>query len=287
MMRSPRNRVHDMIRSIRSERQTRNVSEPFSDARRSEPTPARFIQNGGGRDSVNAKNTDTEYPLEKHTDSFNIFVMVVLVVLFTIVCVCAGQWVDNELNQYQKRHASTSSPVALIAIQMLFNVAMLCVPYCVARTFYPDSLVCHYYLVVAAFWVVSLHAQTHLKERFQALFPPADAGRSKEVSKQISDNAIIESLVQDAMTTQKKQNAHPPPTNVVYPPYHAPERNIQLSTRQGAHHGPQDKLRDQGQGVYQPMSNEHFETPVRFNSQDLLPTSPVSHTRATNIADLF
>lgn len=269
MIRSPRNRVHDMLRTMRNDRYSKQATDTFSDVKHDNSLALRHVpQYGGGNDSVNPKQRQ----------AYIIFIFVLIVIVLTIVFVYVGQWVDAELNNYQKKHRSTSA-LTLILIQMIFNVAILCVPYCVVCNYNPDSLICHYYLVVAAFWVVALHAQTHLKERFQNLFQSNTHSTNASTTKKENDALIIDSLVKGAI---QKQMSKPSSQNSTYPTLQqqTPERHIPISTRQHSYHSMHDTP------PTTMAATEHFNTPVQFNSQDLLPTFPPQE-RATNIADLF
>lgn len=272
MIRSPRNRVHDMLRMKRNERYTKNTQDMFHNKH----DMTSFQQSGGGS-RKNSNTNDVSFP--KPQKAYDIFVFVLIVILLTILFVYLGKCLDTELNEYQEKNKNVSV-ITLIIIQMICNVALLCIPYCIICHYYPDTLICHYYLVVAAFWVVSLHAQTYLKERFHVMFHPEQSKEAKK-SKKEKDDTIIKNLLKDAKRKQKqKHNIHNTP----------PDRMVSLSTRQDQHQHQYQNAHQHNPTHQTPMmtATEHFNTPVQFNSQDLLPSpSHSQHERSTNIADLF
>ena len=85
--------------------------------------------------------------------------------------VCVGEYVDNYLLEYEDETTDngTEQLISILVFQMIFNVIMLVVPYIVLHMYAKDSLAYQYYLVVAAFWVLSLQAQPQLRRRFEQL----------------------------------------------------------------------------------------------------------------------
>ena len=117
----------------------------------------------------------------------DIAILIVSLAAFTLVFVVIGQCIDallgvtspssvdeSTLTSSTKNDTSdisdTSDTYGVIVAktigQIILNVALLVVPYFILAKYAPHTLVFQYYAIVAAFWVVSLHAQEQLRNRF-------------------------------------------------------------------------------------------------------------------------
>lgn len=300
MIRSPRNRVHNMLRKMRSERDVSHTQEMYSDI----PSTVLNTQHGGGegRDSSAHRGSVSVRQLsQQHVSKIVVFVL--WIVVLTVMFIVAGQYVDTEINTYYNTKRKTASPLLLTVVQVLFNVCLLCIPYAIACVYYPDTLFCQYYLIVAAFWVVSLHAQPHLRERFQTLFHPVPVTQEEQKNR---DDQIIASLLKDAHKTTTKTptqathvnqdsyhrpssvESHHSMNDVVHP--NAQDRRVPIATRQRPYQSNYSVDTPQPYIADELSINSIQQNPVMFNSQDLFPTTNTQkemEIRATNIADLF
>ena len=124
----------------------------------------------------NAKNTD-------------IVVFAILVLIFASLFVVFGQLVDSYIQQYVETHNEIESSVqnALLVLQILFDVMMIIVPFIIISMYYPNTLIQKYYLLVAAFWVVTLQAQPYLRTQLRNAFGLYD--ELQEPSSKVSTNS--------------------------------------------------------------------------------------------------
>lgn len=127
-----------------------------------------------------------------------------------------GQWVDARLADDDddsqppqvdtpETPSSVGTDYGTVALktcfQIVFDVAMLLVPYVLLRHYAPHTLLYRYYLyVVFPLWVVSLQAQPFLKERLRVLL----AG---EVVPEVDDATKLAKLVAEAEMDKAKAEA--------------------------------------------------------------------------------
>lgn len=251
--RTPHNRVHEMLRKSRAMdaassaggcalvQNTPTYSQAFVSTMHSSN-----VQQGGGMKSAQNKK---------------VFVGVTIVSLLLAVFVAVGSYMDAHIHRYnEQENAEHDYPthLALLGLQLALNVLLLVVPYLVLCKYDTDGYACQYYYVVGALWVLALHAQPHLKDRFYVLLSPD----IPDTTASDNDSEIIAKHVMDAQ--EEKHAPHEPETE-----------NLQYKANLKPFMAP--RLR--------PSRDE----PVQFNSVDLLPqTTAHQHShRGTNIADLI
>ena len=130
----------------------------------------------------------------------------------TGVFLVIGQWVDarlaeddNDANNDSHTPSAVGTDYGTVALQtcfqIVFDVAMLLVPYVLLRHYAPHTLLYRHYLyVVFPLWVVSLQAQPLLKERLRVLL----AG---EVVPEVDDAAKLTKLVAQAEADKAQAEA--------------------------------------------------------------------------------
>jgi hypothetical protein len=122
---------------------------------------------GGGR------NAPSKGSAGGHRDAAAVATWVASVLALAGVFLVIGQWVDERLMD-DEASATVGTDYATVALktcfQIAFDVALLVVPYLLLVRYAADSLLRqYYYLVVFPLWVLSLHAQGHLRERLRVL----------------------------------------------------------------------------------------------------------------------
>ena len=137
------------------------------------------------------------------SDATPVVVWVLSALALTGVFLVIGQWVDarladdnNDTNNDGHTPSAVGTDYGTVALktcfQIVFDVAMLLVPYVLLRHYAPHTLLYRHYLyVVFPLWVVSLQAQPLLKERLRVLL----AG---EVVPEVDDAAKLATLVAQA-----------------------------------------------------------------------------------------
>ena len=210
-----------------------------------------------------------------NTTNSKVGTFVVLLVALTVGFVTVGAYVDTLIEQYNKHNNAdndTQTHLTLLIVQLAVNVGMLLLPYVVLSTCASDSYACQYYLVVGAFWVMSLHAQAHLKKRFYALVgsgkTPADSASHDDDASEESDHVLIAQHVKEAESahtlTTSKHELRP-----------MENENLQYRANPTTYNAPQMR-----------SNHERALSPLHFDSQDLLPLQS-RHTQGTNTADLL
>lgn len=146
------------------------------------------------------------------SDATPVVVWVLSALALTGVFLVIGQWVDARLaddNNGTNNDSHTPSAVGTdygtvalqTCFQIVFDVAMLLVPYVLLRHYAPHTLLYRHYLyVVFPLWVVSLQAQPLLKERLRVLL----AG---EVVPEVDDAAKLAKLVAQAEADKAQAEA--------------------------------------------------------------------------------
>ena len=165
----------------------------------------------------------------------DIAIMVLSVVAITLVFVVVGQCIDTLLgvtapscvghqasiptHTPHKHHGddeTVDDPYGILVAktigQMVLNVTLLMAPYVILAKYAPHTLVFQYYVIVAAFWVVSLHAQEQLRNRFSRVLEGDDARVAAEKKATSHRNAtLLAEHVEQAK--QAQQRAQQTPSN--------------------------------------------------------------------------
>ena len=249
MMRTPRNRVQDMLKQIRQQQNTSQaLVEHMPSYSQAYASTNLNIQRGGGNHTRS----------ENMSEHANIAIFVCIIIILTILFVYIGEYVDNCLVEYeQHQDTDQSTRISVLVFQLIFNVTMLVVPYIILHIYAKDSLAHQYYLVIAAFWVLSLQAQPQLKYRFKQLLREEEEPVRNQVDND-EDTQLINEHFAEAEHQQKQET-----------------ENIQYRHNQVA------RMTEQQQ-VY------NHDIPLQFNSQDLMPMRTMDNlNRETNLADLF
>lgn len=276
--RSPHLRVHEMLRGAREHTLVTPVSHSSESLMRNTPTYSQAFastmntnqpQWGGGRTPSNALSTLNS------TQNTKVCVFVFVVVFLTALFITIGSYADHQLQTYKETDSTIDfqTHVTLLVVQLLFNVALVALPYIALYNYAPDSYACQYYLVIAACWVVSLHAQPHLKDRFYALWGDAS---SNAPSTKDHDSTIIAQHLQEAEDSVRRKPRSPQ--------HHREPENLQYQTNPAVRIAPSTVPHISSR---MPMDIER--SAITFHSNDLLPHTP-SHEPApqgTNIADLL
>lgn len=211
----------------------------------------------------------------KNAQNKKVFVGVTTVSLLLVVFVAAGSYMDSHIHNYNEQENTEhdyQTHLALLGLQLALNVILLVVPYFALCKYDSDGYVCQYYYVVGALWVLALHAQPHLKDRFYVLLSSDITDTS--TTNTIGDNVInndTDIIAKHVLDAQKNEHmSHEPETE-----------NLQYRANPKPFMAPQ----------LRPTRDE----PVQFSSVDLLPQAttqqhqhqqPHSH-RGTNVADLI
>lgn len=255
---TPHSRVREMLRTSRST----DGASPNSDRDWIQNTPTysqAFVS------TVHSSNTQQGGGV-KSTQNKRVFVGVATVSLLLGVFVVAGSYMDAYIHHYNEQQNAENdyqTHLVLLGLQIAFNVFLLVVPYLALCKYDTNGYTCQYYYVVGALWVLALHAQPHLKDRFCVLLSP-DVPDIPDTTATDNDHEIIANYVRDA---QEKVHARAPETE-----------NLQYKANLTPLMAPQ----------LRPLRDE----PVQFSSTDLLPQAtehPHQHNndRGTNIADLI
>ena len=283
---SPNLRVHEMLRNARNRVPTHsseslvqsmpNYSQAFASTMHGQ-------QSGGGKSSASTDYVSTL----NNPQNTNVFVCVCTFVIFTICFVGMGSYVDARTQNYvetENTEHDYQTHLLLLSLQLCFNVAMLALPYALLYNYAPNSYACQYYIVAFALWVLALHAQPHLKNRFYTLLdnePPSNDTPSLTagVTREEHDQVLISQHLHEA-NHQKQNQTHSQaePENIQYRPNRSQRTAPRMQFNDDDHHTP------------------NYNQPMQFHSQDLLPaqqhppifsTSPDTTTHGTNIADLL
>jgi hypothetical protein len=146
------------------------------------------------------------------SDATPVVVWVLSALALTGVFLVIGQWVDarladdnNDTNNDGHTPSAVGTDYGTVALQtcfqIVFDVAMLLVPYVLLRHYAPHTLLYRHYLyVVFPLWVVSLQAQPLLKERLRVLL----AG---EVAPEVDDATKLAKLVAQAEADKAQAEA--------------------------------------------------------------------------------
>ena len=153
---------------------------------------------------------------EAASDATSVVVWVLSALALTGVFLVIGQWVDARLADDDDGSqppqvdtpdtpSSVGTDYGTVALktcfQIVFNVAMLLVPYLLLRHYAPHTLLYRHYLyVVFPLWVVSLQAQPLLKERLRVLL----AG---EFAPEVDDATKLAKLVAQAEADKAQAEA--------------------------------------------------------------------------------
>lgn len=269
---------------------------------------------GGGASIVGAAATNA-----RSSQAAEICVLLASIAAFTFVFVVVGQCVDAALgddsDSDDKQQQSYATLVCKVVGQMLLNVALLVVPYIVLAKYAGNSLVCRYYAIVAAFWVVSLHAQSQLRIRFRHVLQgdTKTAAEHKQEQKQNDVHALAKHLAdaaeaakQKEQKRQQQQHLHdplhrepmpfvhnaPPPRNErlqphadLLPPQSSPISSGSSSSSAFAsldhHTGGASNHNGLHEGMMNAPPSTYDASPVQFNSNDLM------QPRETDISELL
>ena len=171
---------------------------------------------GGGRggSSSEAVSSGSRAPATSTaaSDATPVVVWALSALALTGVFLVIGQWVDarlaeddNDANNDSHTPSAVGTDYGTVALQtcfqIVFDVAMLLVPYVLLRHYAPHTLLYRHYLyVVFPLWVVSLQAQPLLKERLRVLL----AG---EVVPEVDDAAKLAKLVAQAEADKAQAEA--------------------------------------------------------------------------------
>jgi hypothetical protein len=214
------------------------------------------VQHGGGdHTQANRASENTE-----------IAICVCVVIVLTVMFVYVGEYMDHYLLEHEEETANsdTGQLISILVFQMIFNVMMLVVPYIVLHVYAKGNLAYQYYLVVAAFWVLSLQAQPQLRRRFEQLLrDKVSPSMMKPLNADVDadtheDTQIISEHFAEAEHQHKRE-----------------AENMQYRRNQV------ERMTEQ-QPVY------GHDMPMQFSSQDLMPMPAVDNlNRETNLADLF
>lgn len=241
----------------------------------------------------------------RQSQAAEVCVLVASVAAFTFVFVVVGQCVDVALgdDSDDEQQQPYVTLVCKVVGQMLLNVALLAVPYVILAKYASNSLVCRYYAVVAAFWVVSLHAQTQLRIRFQRVLQgdTKTAAEHKQQQKQNDVHALAKHLADAAEAAkqkekQRQQQYHDPLHREPMPFVHnaPPPRNERLQP--ATHYAPHAELLPHSNAAdssFAPHDSTHAmhhaggtppsydAPPVQFNCPDLM------QPRETDISELL
>lgn len=242
-------RVREMLRGVR-QHQLNQLSEPLS------TDVASVLQTGATAASASAFGDSRAFTASgvgggaqvggggvtshEPVTASSVAVFVVSVIAFTVVFVVVGQWVDGLLGTVAPSDADIDTAadttadtepfgttVAKTVGQMLINVALLIVPYFVLAHYAPHSLVYQYYPIIGAFWVVSLHAQQQLRNRFSRILE-GNAAREEALmrAKKKRDAQLVAAHAAAAAVAQKKtsaSNAHAAHLRSIHHTHSAPE----------------------------------------------------------------
>lgn len=172
----------------------------------------------------------------------------------------------------------SSTIIMKIISQMLFNVALVAAPYYLLLIYAPESLVSRYYAIVAAFWVVSLHAQQQLRNRFGRLFESEEARVDAEAAAKRRRDATLLAAHQAeaaaAVARKRQQNSHQSHVDVIHRPQHADAPAMRAQARHHVStHAPLPR-----NSVPQPASHT---SPTSSPSPSSSLISPVSHAATT------
>ena len=246
-------------------------------------------QSGGGHSDQEGSRFNISSINNPHNQ--NIFAFVCGGTVLTTLFIAIGRKVDGLIQDYEKTENDTKdyqTHLLMLVIQLCFNVALLIVPYVALCKYYPESYLTKYYLIIAAFWVISLQAQPFLKHRFYSVFgsesPDSEVKTPEQhrpVRSEQSDQELIGQYLQEAeaetenRTTTQQPTTQQLPTDTSYLQYNSPSNASPSAS----------------------SSYTQKNKPMEFDSRDLMPPMQSSppppepfHTPAmngTNIADLF
>lgn len=252
--REPRSRVQDMLKQKRTQHtSSHTLIEHMPNYSQAYARTNMDVQHGGGH------HTQTNHA-SKNTD---IAICACVVIVLTVMFVCVGEYVDNYLLEYEDETTDngTEQLISILVFQMIFNVIMLVVPYIVLHMYAKDSLAYQYYLVVAAFWVLSLQAQPQLRRRFEQLL------RDKE------SQSMVTPLDEDTDTHED--------TKIISEHFAEAENQHKQEVENIQYRQNQVERMTEQQPVYR------HDIPMQFNSQNLMPAAVNNLNRETNLADLF
>ena len=286
--RSPHMRVHEMLRNARDHIPSHSSSESLV---QSMPNYSKaFASTMHGQQSGGGKSASTHYVNAlNNPQNTKMFVCVCTIVFLTACFVGLGSYVDARMQKYNETENTEQdyqTHLVLLSVQLCFNVAMLALPYALLYNYAPDSYVCQYYVVVLAFWVLALHAQPHLKNRFYTLLsndPPPNASLTTVTSDEHDQSLIAQHLHEANHKKQNHTHLDDEPENIQYRPNRA-QRIAPRMQFNDDHH-----------------NDNHNNQPMQFHSQDLLPAQHTQHTthtpmlmsmsvdatQGTNLADLL
>lgn len=178
----------------------------------------------------------------------DIAILIVSLAAFTLVFVVVGQCIDALLgvtspssvdetsnasskanNTKTKNDTSDTSDtygviVAKTIGQIIINVALLVVPYFILAKYASHTLVFQYYAIVAAFWVVSLHAQEQLRNRFSRVLEGDSARLAAEAKANAKRDAELLAAhakqAQRAKQQAAQNNPHQMHLNTIHRHHH-------------------------------------------------------------------
>lgn len=287
-------RVHEMLKRSRHPPSSLSSSESLM---KGTPTYSQAFastmplsQTGGG--DVGGLGSSLNMNTLNNPDNHKVIVFICATTALTAVFSFLGRNVDALIQNYE----DTKNPgkdydthFLMLVAQLCFNVAMLVVPCVMVHKYFPDSYVCRYYLVIAAFWTLSLHAQPFLKRRFYYAF--ALSSSVKQLSHKEDTNINQESDSDQQLIAQYLKDAETTSTPTITLPQHPETDNIQYRSSPAT-----TPLRNNL------SSGRHSNTPIHFESQDLMPAQSTHQHSAipqhhesfqsgggggTNLADLF
>lgn len=230
-------------------------------------------KSGGGL----GKGLDMSSMNNPHTQKLLAFVCAATAL--TTLFILFGRNVDAFIQNYEEREnvdRNHSTHLLLLTGQLCFNVAMLVVPYVAMHKYFSDSYICQYYLVIAAFWVLSLHAQPFLKRRFYDAFVSYSSEqrphkKENTSSNREADQKLIAQYLKEVETTPPLTTTqHIETNNMQY-------RSLPATTQQ---HNNSPYTQHDNKDRMQALSTQaHFISPDHepFQNGD----------SGTNIADLF
>ena len=294
-----RSRVHEMLRELRSTHSKTNSDDTLSDSSipkvfsRASRYPTNMV-GGGGSKSYNSWAASDHNVSGSQSDSVQIVVWVASVIALTALFLIIGQWVDVQLLDddrntptYQQVGTDYSTVVLKTCFQIIFNVAILVVPFLIVRSYAKESLLCRYYfLFVFPLWVLSLHAQVHLRERLRILLQgEADPDDATKLTRLVSEAKRLEQF-----ETPKQNKTH--------------TQQPKSSTRMGADHRGggrsvrAQRLQPNSRGVavdnapwesfeQEAQQTVQFTSPLLDHTSNPTESSEHSAPRHTDLTELF
>jgi len=217
------------------------------------------LQAGGGARMF----TPLEMPSQSSTQltGKELLVLTVSVLLFAVGFVVIGKCLDSALgsvplpppatdtktNNNNNNNNIQTTLVTKVAVQIVLNVAMIVVPYFVFLKYAPRALVFQYYPIVAALWVVSIHAQPKLRARLNRVLETFTDRSEHEATMQrkrdrqlIAAHTAAAKAKQEVADAARKRNQNPhlhhlqtvhtPSSHHPTLPHHHPSGAYKMST---------------------------------------------------------